>query len=345
MLSYMLRRLLFLPFVFLALSLMIFSLQMLLTPLQRISAYVSDFSELKGGREQIAHLIKKYGLDEPFLAQYWNWVQGVVQGNLGWSETARGPVSEVLLNLFPATAELVVLAFIPSFLGAVWLGTRAGANHNKVVDHIIRFFTVLGWSFPTFVFGLIMLMLFYGFLDWLPPGRLSQWAMTDVGSTDFIRYTGANLIDSVMNWRWDIFFDSLRHMIAPVITLTYVNLANMTRVMRTSMLETLRQDYIRTARAKGLSRRVIENKHARRNAMLPVTTMAGMELAYMMGGVVIAETIFDYHGLGQFAATAAASLDFPAVLGFALYFAVVLVLLNLIVDLLYPFIDPRVVLK
>jgi len=166
-----------------------------------------------------------------------------------------------------------------------------------------------------------------------------------VGSSDFIRYTGANLIDSLINWRWDIFFDSLRHMIAPVITLTYVNLANMTRLMRTSMLETLRQDYIRTARAKGLSRRVIENKHARRNAMLPVTTMAGMELASMMGGVVITETIFDYHGLGQFAATAAGSLDFPAVLGFALYFAVVLVLINLIVDLLYPFFDPRVVLK
>jgi peptide/nickel transport system permease protein len=324
---------------------MIFSLQMLLTPIQRLSAYVSTISEMKGGQEQIAHLIKKYGLDEPFITQYWLWVKGVLQGNLGWSETARGPVSEVLLSLFPATAELVVLAFIPSFLCAIWLGTRAGANHNKLVDHIIRFFTILGWSFPTFVFGLIMLMIFYGFLDWLPPGRLSQWAMTDVGSSDFIRYTGANLIDSLINWRWDIFFDSLRHMIAPVITLTYVNLANMTRLMRTSMLETLRQDYIRTARAKGLSRRVIENKHARRNAMLPVTTMAGMELASMMGGVVITETIFDYHGLGQFAATAAGSLDFPAVLGFALYFAVVLVLINLIVDLLYPFFDPRVVLK
>jgi len=343
--SYILRRLFFLPIVFFALSLMIFSLQMLLTPIQRLSAYVSTISEMKGGQEQIAHLIKKYGLDEPFITQYWLWVKGVLQGNLGWSETARGPVSEVLLNLFPATAELVVLAFIPSFLCAIWLGTRAGANHNKLVDHIIRFFTILGWSFPTFVFGLIMLMIFYGFLDWLPPGRLSQWAMTDVGSSDFIRYTGANLIDSLINWRWDIFFDSLRHMIAPVITLTYVNLANMTRLMRTSMLETLRQDYIRTARAKGLSRRVIENKHARRNAMLPVTTMAGMELASMMGGVVITETIFDYHGLGQFAATAAGSLDFPAVLGFALYFAVVLVLINLIVDLLYPFFDPRVVLK
>ena len=343
--SYILRRLFFLPIVFFALSLMIFSLQMLLTPIQRLSAYVSTISEMKGGREQIDHLIMKYGLDEPFITQYWLWVKGVLQGNLGWSETARGPVSEVLLSLFPATAELVVLAFIPSFLCAIWLGTRAGANHNKLVDHIIRFFTILGWSFPTFVFGLIMLMIFYGFLDWLPPGRLSQWAMTDVGSSDFIRYTGANLIDSLINWRWDIFFDSLRHMIAPVITLTYVNLANMTRLMRTSMLETLRQDYIRTARAKGLSRRVIENKHARRNAMLPVTTMAGMELANMMGGVVITETIFDYHGLGQFAATAAGSLDFPAVLGFALYFAVVLVLINLIVDLLYPFFDPRVVLK
>ncbi len=345
MLSYVLRRLLFLPVVFVVLSLMIFSLQMLLTPLQRISAYVSDFSELKGGREQIESLIEKYGLDEPFLSQYWLWLKNVFSGNLGWSETARGPVSEVLLTLFPATAELVVLAFIPSFLVAVWLGTRAGANHNKMVDHVIRFFTVLGWSFPTFVFGLIMLMIFYGFLDWLPPGRLSQWAMTEIGDPEFIRYTGSNLIDSAMNWRWEIFFDSLRHLIAPVITLTYVNLANMTRVMRTSMLETLRQDYIRTARAKGLSRRVIENKHARRNALLPVTTMAGMELAYMMGGVVITETIFDYHGLGQFAATAAAGLDFPAVLGFALYFAVILVLINLIVDLLYPFIDPRVVLK
>jgi peptide/nickel transport system permease protein len=190
-----------------------------------------------------------------------------------------------------------------------------------------------------------MLLIFYGFLDWLPPGRLSQWASTEVSSPDFVRYTGSNLIDAAMNWRWPIFFDSLRHLIAPVITLTYVNLANMTRVMRTSMLETLRQDYIRTARAKGLERRVIENKHARRNALLPVVTMAGMELAYMMGGVVITETIFDYHGLGQFAATAAANLDFPAVLGFALYFAVVLVVINLVVDLLYPLIDPRVILK
>lgn len=345
MLNYIFRRLLFLPVVFIALSLMIFSLQMLLTPIQRISAYISSNSELKGGREQIDALIQKYGLDEPFLTQYWGWVQNILGGNLGWSETARSPVAEVLMHLFPATAELVILAFIPSFLGAIWLGTKAGANLNKPTDHAIRFFTVLGWSFPTFVFGLIMLLFFYGYLNWFPPGRLSQWAITEMETSGFVRYTGANLIDSILNWRWPIFIDSLRHLIAPIITLTYVNLANMTRVMRASMAETMRQDYIRTARAKGLSEHVVEHKHARRNALLPVTTMAGMELAYMMGGVVITETIFDYHGLGQFAAHAAANLDFPAVLGFALYFAVVLVLLNLIVDLFYPLIDPRVTLK
>lgn len=345
MLNYVFRRLLFLPIVFAALSLMIFSLQMLLSPVQRISAYITSNADLKGGREQIDALIEKYGLDDPFLAQYWGWLKNVLNGNLGWSETARSPVAEVLLNLFPATAELVVLAFIPSFLAAIWLGTKAGANLNKLPDHIIRIFAIVGWSFPTFVFGLIMLLFFYGYLGWFPPGRLSQWAITEIASTDFIRYTGSNLIDTVLNGRGALFWDSLRHLIAPVITLTYINLANMTRVMRTSMLETMRQDYIRTARAKGLPDKVVENKHARRNALLPVTTMAGMELAAMMGGVVITETIFDYHGLGQFAAHAAANLDFPAVLGFALYFAVVLVLINLIVDLLYPLIDPRVTLR
>ena len=164
-------------------------------------------------------------------------------------------------------------------------------------------------------------------------------------SDTFSRYTGANTVDALLNGRFDIFLDSLRHLVAPVITLTYVNLASMTRVMRTSMLETLRQDYIRTARAKGLPERVVENKHGRRNALLPVITIAGMELAFMMGGVVITETIFDYHGIGQFAADAASNLDFPAVLGFALYFALVLIVINLIVDLLYPLLDPRVKLR
>ncbi|QKC99538.1 ABC transporter permease [Mesorhizobium sp. NZP2298] len=287
-------------------------------------------------------MIEQYGLNDPFYIQYGRWIGNILSGNLGWSETARQPVAHALASLLPATLELVLLAFIPGFLLAIYLGSRAGIHLNRWPDHVIRIFTILGWSFPVYVFGLLMLLIFYSALDWFPPGRLSQWAQAAVTSPGFTRYTGANTIDALLNGNLAIFWDSLRHLAAPVITLTYVNLANMTRVMRTSMLETLRQDYVRTARAKGMPRRVVELHHARRNALLPVTTIAGMELAAMMGGVVITETIFDYAGLGQFAAKTAANLDFPAVLGFGLYFAVVLVVLNLAVDMIYPLLDPRV---
>ncbi|MBW8727594.1 MAG: ABC transporter permease [Inquilinus limosus] len=317
-------------------------MQMMLTPTQRVITYVGSPDALKGGAAQVAALIEKYGLNDPFYLQYGRWISNILQGNLGWSETARMPVAEALVSLFPATLELVLLAFVPVVLGAIWLGSRAGAHLNRPVDHGIRLFTVLGWSFPVFVFGLLMLMVFYGSLGWFPPGRLSQWALTETAGDSFRHWTGLNTVDALLNGNVPVFLDSLRHVILPVLTLSYVSLASMTRIMRTSMLEALRQDYVRTARAKGMSERVVQNRHAQRNALLPVVTLAGMEVAAMLGGVVITETIFDYHGLGQFAAKAAANLDFPAVLGFALYFALVLVVLNLIVDLLYPLFDPRV---
>ena len=168
MLSYVIRRLAFVPVVFLALTLMIFSLQMMLSPTQRIAAYAPDPSFLKGGEEQIAALVEKYGLDEPFIVQYRNWIGNIFMGDLGWSETARAPVASALTSLFPATVELVILSFTLSAAGAIWLGTRAGVHLNKPIDHGIRIFTILGWSFPTFVFGLLMLMLFYGSLNWFP---------------------------------------------------------------------------------------------------------------------------------------------------------------------------------
>ena len=149
-------------------------------------------------------------------------------------------------------------------------------------------------------------------------------------------------LDAILNGNGRVLFDAVRHLVLPVITLAYVWWAGMVRIMRSSMLETLRQDYVTTARAKGLPEKVVQNRHARRNALLPVTTIAGLIAAQLMGGLVIAEMIFDYHGLGQFAARAAQNLDFPAVLGFALYFAVILVFTNLIVDLLYAALDPRV---
>jgi len=345
MFNYILRRLLFAPVVLFALTLMIFSLQAMLSPMQRLAAYAPTPDYLKGGNAQAAALIEKYGLDDPIWEQYGRWVGNLLHGNLGWSETARQPVAEVLSALFPATAELVLISFALAFGLSVFLGTKSATHVNRLLDHVVRLFTTIGWSFPPFVFGLVMLMIFYGWLGWFPPGRLSQWAINEVGSSGFRSYTGANTVDALLNWNWPVFWDAILHLVAPVTTLVYVNLASMTRIMRGSMLETLKQDYVRTARAKGVLERVVENRHARRNALLPVVTVAGMEMAYMLGGVVITETIFDFRGLGLFSAQAAASLDFPAVLGFGLYFAVVLVAINLVVDVLYPLLDPRVKLK
>lgn len=345
MLAYVVRRLLFLPVVLAALTFMIFSMQMLLTPTQRLALYAPGPEYLKGGQDYIRTLIDKYGLDDPFPVQYGRWLGNLIRGNLGWSETARMPVGEALLSLFPATAELALLSLVPVVFGAIWLGTKAAVHHNRLLDHSVRVFTILGWSFPTYVFGLLALMVFYGSLKWFPPGRLSHWAQLVVDSAEFRRYTGLNVLDAILNGNVAILGDALRHLVLPVITLAYVNWASMVRIMRSSMLETLRQDYVTAARAKGLPERTVQTRHARRNALLPVTTLAGIMVAYLMGGVVITETIFDYHGLGRFAANAAANLDFPAVLGFALYFAVLLVFVNLVVDLLYAVLDPRVRLE
>jgi len=190
--------------------------------------------------------------------------------------------------------------------------------------------------------GLLLLMIFYGWLGWFPSGELSNWAARIVDSPQFVRYTGMNAIDAILNGNLAVLGDTLRHLILPVFTLAYVQWALLLRVMRSSMLETLRQDYITTARAKGVAERVVIKKHARANALLPVITIAGVMVAGLLRGVVITETIFNYHGLGLFAVQAAQQLDFSAIIGFALFTGMLMILTNLIVDLLYAYIDPRV---
>ena len=333
------------PVVLFLVSIMIFSLTMFLSPTQRVAAYAPSPAHLRGGKEKVESLIEQYGLNDPVYKQYVRWINNIFHGNLGWSSTLRMPVGDALQSLFPATAELAILAFIPIILGAIWMGSEAAIHHNSLPDHFIRIFTIVGWSFPTFVFGLIVLMVFYGKFSLFPPGRLSQWANEIVNSSEFIRYTGFNIIDSLLNGNFQVLLDSITHLFLPVITLSYVIWANMTRIMRSSMLNVLHEDYITTARAKGLKENVVNKKHGRRNALLPVLTVAGLLVARLMGGVVITETIFDYRGLGRFAANAAVNLDFPAVIGFALYFSVILVFVNLIVDVLYAYLDPRVQLE
>jgi peptide/nickel transport system permease protein len=187
-----------------------------------------------------------------------------------------------------------------------------------------------------------MLMIFYVGLGWFPPGRMSDWAAIIVRSPGFHSYTGLLTFDALLNGELNVFWDALRHMVMPILTLSYISWATFLRVTRSSMLETLRMEYVVTARAKGLTEHDVIFKHAQPNAMISVVTLAGFTVVGLLGGVVITETVFNYPGIGQAAAQAAANLDVVTVLGFALFNGLVLIVANLVVDVLYAVVDPRV---
>lgn len=312
---------------------------MLFSPIERASLYVTDARQMTN----IPQLIETYGLDQPFWVQYGNWISEVFSGNLGWSRVVGMPVGDAIWAFLPATLELSIFATPIIILMGIFLGTKAAAHKDRPLDHGTRVMAIFGWSLPTFWLGLILMMVFYGyFTGLLPPSRLSIPMELVVNSASFIRYTHINTIDAILNLKGAVFLDALRHLILPVITLSVTQVAFIMRLMRSSMLESLGKGYILTARAKGLSERVVVNKHARRNALIPVITVAGYVFAGMVNGVVITETIFTYKGLGWWAWQSAVRLDIASVLGFALFNSVLFVLVNLVVDILYTRVDPRV---
>ncbi len=345
MLNYIIRRHLFLPIVLVAVTFFVFLTTAFLSPYQQLATHVKDPDELRRYAGNLDALVTKYGLDQPFYVRYWNWLKNLVRGDLGWSESANMSVVEALTKRLPATIELALFAVIPVIMGGVILGQTAAMNHNKPLDHGIRIFAIVGWSLPDFVFGLLFLMYFYGALRWFPPGRLSVWADQIVMSSSFVRYTGMNTIDAILNGEWQVFLDALRHLVGPVITLAYLWWAFILRITRSSMLDVLNKDHVRTARAKGLPERKVVTRHVRRNALIPVATVAGSMVIGLLGGVVIVETVFDFKGVGMLIAQGAQQLDYTLVLGTTLFFGLLMVLGNLVVDILYAVIDPRVRLE
>jgi peptide/nickel transport system permease protein len=354
MTAYIIRRLVQLPITMIGVTILIFAMLQLLSPVERSALYVPDTPHNDAAIDAI---VRKYGLDEPFYKQYWRWLVGtkdpvtgeyqggVLRGDLGYSRTGSQMVSELIAQRLPATLELTLWSAFPIIGVGILLGVVAATHHNKLIDQVIRVFVTLGWSFPTFVFGLLLLLVLYAKLRWFPPGRLSDPISIVVASPEFHRYTYMNTIDGLLNLRLDVFWDALRHLIMPIITLSYVIWAQILRVTRSSMLETLRQDYITTARAKGLGERRVIYLHAFRNALIPVVTLGGLMVVSMLNGVVVTEVIFNYPGMGSAAARAAASLDALAVLGFVLFGGVVLIVANLAVDVLYAVVDPRIRLR
>ncbi len=355
MYAYIIRRLLLMPLLLFGVTILLFLMIGLLPEDARLALYLRDIPK---NPAQAETLIRRYGLRDPIYVQYANWLfgregedpntgkvaihGGILRGDFGWSKTGSDTIANIISRRFPATMELALWAIVPIIGIGVWMGVLSAVKHNKWQDQSLRVFSIVGWSFPSFVVGLLLLMIFYARLQWFPPGRLSDWATIVVNSASFVRYTGMNTIDSLLNGRLDVFFDALRHLVLPILTLAYIQWALLLRITRSSMLESLRQDYVNTARAKGLTEKVVVNRHARPNALIPVVTVSGLVIVGLLNGVIITETIFNYPGIGSVAAQAAVQLDILTVLGFTLFTGIILLIGNLVVDVMYAIVDPRV---
>jgi peptide/nickel transport system permease protein len=339
MITFIIRRLFLVPVVFFGTTLAIILLLQALSPTQRAVAFVKSEAQLRN----LDLIIEQYGLDKPAYIQYGNWLKQVFQGNFGFSKSVGEPVMTAFKRRLPNTIELAVLAFIPIMAVGIWLGSVAALNRDRLLDQFLRTFTIILWSLPAFVLAIWLLTIFYGGLSWFPGQfQLSNANSLEIIKPEFQRYTGFLILDSVFNGRFDILLDVFHHLVLPVVTLVAISSAQIVRIMRSSLLDTLTQDFVRTARAKGLDSSVVNRKHALRNALIPIVTLASFTLVGLFNGVIITETVFGYPGIGNWLARAALEFDVPTVLAGAVFAAVTVVLANLLADILYAFVDPRI---
>ncbi|MEM2890922.1 MAG: ABC transporter permease [Thermoplasmata archaeon] len=329
----MIRRLLLLIPVLIGVSILTFVIMR--SAGDPVTAYLQNPE--KATERQIQAIIEKYHLNEPNYVQYYYWLVGIVQGDWGYSQVTKQKVTDVLGQRFPATFELAIVSTLLAVVIGIAAGTRAAVKANSAFDQGARVVSLVGVSIPVFWLGVLLLALFYYYLGWAPePGRIDKQFDT------VPRYTNFLIIDSILNLNWPMLKNVIAHLILPSITLCFVSTAIIVRIMRSSMLEVLGAEYVRTARSKGLPERVVIKKHARRNALIPTTTVVGLSFGGLLGGAVLTETIYLWPGLGRFAADAALNLDTAGIMGFTMLTAIIYVLANLIVDLTYAYLDPRV---
>lgn len=331
LLKYILKRILMVIPVLLGVTVIIFLITRVLAP---------DPAPVVLGEHATAEAMVQWradnGLDSPIWLQYVNFIVGAVQGNLGTSYYTHQPVTAEIAARFPATAELAICAIIVASIVGVSLGVLAAVKKNKAADNVSMLIALVGVSMPIFWSGILLILLFSGILHWLPSsGRVSPLLQPSGG-------TGFFILDTIMQGNWVALGDVLVHLILPTLALSLYSMAIITRMTRSSMLETLNADYIRTARAKGLSKASVNVKHALRNAMLPISTVIGLQFGSLLGGALLTETVFAWPGIGKFAVDCVLKSDFPVVQGIVLLVAVIFVVMNLVVDIVYAYLDPRI---
>jgi len=289
-------------------------------------------------KEFVATWRAKYGLDLPLWERYFVFLKGLVHGDLGISIASQRPVLDDIEQFAPATLELASAGFLLALVVGIPLGIIAAVRRDSWIDHLARLVSLVGVSSPTFWLAFIMLALFYGGLQIAPgPGRLDPIAFPPP------TMTGLYLVDTALAGDWAAFRDALAHLILPSLVLAAATLGLLTRTTRASMLESMQQDYVRMARAKGLSEWRVILGHVLPNALIPVVTLGGLAYANLLTGAVMTETVFSWPGLGRYTFTSAAALDFPAIMGITLIVAVAYLVINLLIDISYALMDPRVV--
>ena len=278
----------------------------------------------------------QYGLDQPPWVQYGRYLATTLSGDLGRSILTKRTITSELRNVFPATIELALAAMLVAVVVGIPLGVAAAARHNSATDLGAMIVALVGVSMPVFWLGLMLVYVLAFRLGWFPTsGRLSSGTALD-------SVTGLYLADSLLTTNGPAFWDGLHHLVLPALALSTIPMAIIARITRSAMLDVLGQDYIRTARAKGLSGRAVLLRHALANALLPVVTVIGLQTGYLLSGAVLTETIFAWPGMGRWVVSAISSNDIPVVQAGVLIFATVFVLVNLVVDISYAWLDPRI---
>ncbi len=286
--------------------------------------------------DQVADVRERLGLDEPLPIQYLVFIKGALTGDLGDSLVVGQPVTAVLLERFPATLELTLAALFFAIAIGVPVGVIAAVRQYSLLDKITSVVALTGISMPVFWLALVLVVVFTVRIDLLPfPGRVG-------GDVSFTSYTGLYLLDTLITLNFPAFWDVLRHLILPAVALGTIPMAVITRMTRSSMLEVMNEDYVRTARAKGVVPWRVVFRHALRNAMLPTITVIGLQFGLLMGGAILTELIFGWPGVGQIAIESVNRRDYAMIQGVVLYGATFFVLVNLLVDVLYAVLDPRV---
>lgn len=287
--------------------------------------------------EMVEAFREKWGLNKPPIEQYLTYLGNLLQGDMGTSIKTRNPVTEDIAQFLPATVELATLGIIFGMFLGVSLGIISAVWKDTVFDYIARIVALIGVSFPVFLLALVGLTIFYA--QWgivAGPGRL------DVIMRDPPTVTGLFTVDALLNGDWDTFKNALSHLILPAMTLALYISGIISRITRSSLLEVLNMDYMRTARAKGIKERTVITRHGLRNSLIPVVTVIGLSYGNLLVGSILIESIFAYPGIGRYMFRASTSQDFPAIMGVSMLIAIIYVGVNFVVDILYYFLDPRI---